>query len=181
MTFARAGIPLFLQFKLPEYMTTARTLYWSDYDQPHLRLTVYPRAKSNQHNLLKQLARTEPEVYYAAPGFYRERDFGEYFVGNAMVRNSAFFSLADLPNITDEEPHHITYRSGQDGFRWHSQDDEYSNAAITGARWSEAMARRLEKPRELGAPYFTGLRQSLVEHAIPNVPATTAARSADRQ
>lgn len=77
----RRGLPLFLQFKLAQYFSyKGRAKCKSGYTQNFFRITVYRQRVSPQHNRLWELARQQPQVYYAAPRFHLEVDFKKLFL-----------------------------------------------------------------------------------------------------
>ena len=132
INFTAAGWPLFLQFKLADYMTR-RAKYSRLYNGPFYRVAVHRRKDSDQHNLLKSLATREPEVYYVAPAFRRQRDFNRLFVNDEVFTNTVFIPLDVLPLLTDDDQHYITFDASSipTGIRWHSDEDEYFQHPIT--------------------------------------------------
>lgn len=160
--FAPAGCPLFVQFKLAAYMKTARAKQWATYGGPYFRVAVTRRTRSNQHNLLRELSRVEPEVYYAAPAFYRQIEFNQAFVNDEILAQSRFIPLRHLPDLADDREHYITYCHGVPGFAWHSGGGQAARAAISGDVWLQHLHQVLAEPRPLGRDYFVGLRALLV-------------------
>src|SRR3989337_2361193 len=69
------GIPYFIQFKLAEALTRSSAAEWRYYGQPYYRIYLHKARRSNQHNLLKNLANKSLHVYYVAPRFYRIGEF----------------------------------------------------------------------------------------------------------
>jgi hypothetical protein len=169
-TFVERGWPLFLQFKLAHCLKTSRATQWEDYRTPFFRISIPERTRSNQYSLLRTLSSTEPEIYFAAPAFYRQIEFNQAFMSNQILNESRFIPLRELPELADDDEHHITYGRSSGGFRWHSQGDSFSSVPISGARWLEGIKAAAMEPRELGSAYFTGLRQHLVgllrEHTL---------------
>ncbi|MGD8623765.1 MAG: hypothetical protein PVF47_12290 [Anaerolineae bacterium] len=160
--FAPAGCPLFLQFKLAAYMKTARAKQWATYGGPYFRVVIPGRTRSNQHNLLRELSRVEPEVYYAAPAFYRQIEFNQAFVNDEILFQSRFIALRHLPDLADDREHYLTYCHGVPGFAWHSGDGQPIPTAISGQAWLGHLRAVLAEPRPLGRDYFLGLRDLLV-------------------
>jgi hypothetical protein len=163
ISFVPSGTPLFLQFKLADYMKTKRAKYWSDHGRPYFRLAIHPPTGSDQHNLLRELSKREQDVYYVAPAFWRERDFNACFKSNGIIRASMCIPIADLPDLVDSQQHHITYCPGQRGFVWHSTQGERYQTIIAGDQWLPALAERATRPRNLGKGYFIDLRRYLVD------------------
>lgn len=161
--FRSAGWPLFLQFKLADCLTRSNANYWSFYGSTFFRIAIGQSGKPRQHNLLCDLSRREDEVYYAAPIFYRQREFNRAFASARVLVESAMIPLNQLPEITDRQRHHITYHSTKPGFRWHSEESSYYHIPVSGQLWLEGLRERLSHPRELGRDYFVELRNALLD------------------
>ena len=105
---SRKGKPLFLQFKIPDYIVQKRLSSTSPYPSPFFRIKMWNRQISDQHNVLKKLSDANPgTVFYVAPVFYKMADFNLHYVSKSISKNSAFFSLNNLPFIKDDDDHHI--------------------------------------------------------------------------
>lgn len=106
----RKGKPLFLQFKIPDYIVQKRSSSTSPYDSPFYRVKMWNRQVSDQHNVLKKLSDANPgTVFYVAPTFHELGKFNLFYMSSSMAKNSAFFSLNNLPFIKDDDDHHIYY------------------------------------------------------------------------
>jgi hypothetical protein len=127
VNFTAMGWPLFLQFKLSEYLSF-HSSYSRSRGEPCYRISVYRLLDSDQHNLLKGLAGREPEVYYAAPAFSRQSDFNRYFINGEIINKTVFISLESLPSLTDNEHHQITFDASTrpSGVKWHSTEGSIS-------------------------------------------------------
>ncbi len=163
VSFEPAGLPLFLQFKLADYMTRPHAKYWSDYGKRFFRMAIRRRKYSNQHNLLRALSAREPEVYYATPAFYLQSEFNRAFTSDRILTDSQFFPLSELPDVVDDEPHYITYCRGMPGFHWHSEDGKYFEAVVSGEVWLGRLKRQALEPRRLGEEFFVDLRTDLAK------------------
>ena len=161
--FPARGYPIYLQFKLAEYMKTAHAREWPTYGSSYYRLTIPSRLRSNRHNLLRALSAEETEVYYASPAFYRQLEFNQAFVSNQLLNESRLIPLCQLPDLADDQPHYVTYCRGVPGFYWHSASGRHIRAAISGDGWLEQLRKHAEEPRSLGSDYFLRLRKRLVE------------------
>jgi hypothetical protein len=161
--FPLVGTPVFLQFKLSEFMKSRRAKYWPNHGSPFYRMAIYKRRASNQHNRLKELSNFEPEVYYAAPAFHKEDRFQRLFASNEIISATAFIPVRGLPPITDNLQHYVTFcDSGLPPlFQWHSNESTPIEEASMGREWLESLHRRIEKPRDLGERFFLQLRTIL--------------------
>jgi hypothetical protein len=160
-SFVPEGCPLFLQFKLADYLERPYANYWSFYDAPFFRVTIPERRFSNQHNLLRALSKLEPEIYYAAPAFHRQDTFNEFFAAGRVVEESVFLPLRALPEVTDEERHHVTYRKGEPRCHWHDAVDHPIPHSPTGSAWRAHLEGLVAEVRELGRDYYLWLRETL--------------------
>lgn len=171
VNFTTAGWPLFLQFKLADYMTR-RAKYAPIYGgRPFFRVAAHRRKDSNQHNLLKRLAMLESEVYYVAPAFYRQREFTRFFVDGEVFTKTAFIPLQILPSQMDDDQHYITYETSSMplGVRWHTDEGEFYHHPITSKAWLEHISQIMSQPRALGLPYLYKLRE-ILHHIIDEAP-----------
>lgn len=121
VSFKKTGWPLYLQFKIPEYLTNRTAREYSFHRHPYWRISIRQSQRSQQHNLLVNFAKNEPNVYYATPTFHTELDFHNYYLGNGILTNSLFIPLSLLPAINDKQQHWITYSSLKNSSAyWHS-------------------------------------------------------------
>ncbi len=110
VSLSRKGKPLFLQFKIPDYIVYKRPSSTSPFPAPFFRIKMWNKRISDQHNILKRLSDKHPgSVFYVAPSFYKSNDFDSHFRSSSICKNSAFFSLNNLPSIKDNGDHHIYY------------------------------------------------------------------------
>jgi len=160
----RRGLPLFLQFKLAQYLNyKSRAKCKSGYTQNFFRVNVYRRRVSPQHNLLWTLSKKHPHVFYAAPVFHSEVDFKSFFLNEEVRSNSIFIPLRRLNEIRDDDEHYITYVSKQlMGFKWWSEDGIYIEHPIGGRDWLTDIQEHLRDPQKLGLDYLLDLRDTLV-------------------
>ncbi len=107
--FAFLGFSLFLQFKRSDALTRSSAREWNLFGHSYFRFPVYRLDKSPQHNLLVELARNEPYVYYCAPAFYTDSDFNSNFVSQTLSEHTVVIPTVGLPLLTDQEQHYIVY------------------------------------------------------------------------
>jgi hypothetical protein len=157
------GWPVFLQFKLADWMKGSTAKYRSHYGASYFRVTVPSHIHSSQHNLLRALSAIEPEVYYAAPQFYRRHEFNALFGQNRIFAESVFVPLTGLPDLDDDAEHDMCYLPGEPKVRWHSLEGKAIAVDVSGSAWAERLRQLVCEPRDLGPDYFTGLRALLVD------------------
>ena len=119
------GLPIYLQFKLSDWLSRGRAKYLRYYRRPYYRIPIASRRRSNQHNLLKDLADAgEEHIYYVAPLFHRLEEFNDAYVANQMTQRSNWFPLHGLPRLVDDEEHDVTFNDSS-SFNWHTLEGEH--------------------------------------------------------
>ncbi|MGM3309197.1 hypothetical protein ACSQ6I_25020 [Anabaena sp. WFMT] len=108
------GIPIFLQFKLSDYMKGRKKtkeiehkLFTGSFYRMHLR----SREKSKQHDLLLKLEKQRNHVYYVTPLFYELKTLNELYINKEIVKNPAFISPSLIGVIPDNDEHHISFQA----------------------------------------------------------------------
>jgi hypothetical protein len=160
--FTLAGWPLFLQFKLADYLSIGNSKQYSFYGSPYFRFSIRPINKSKQHNLLKDLSKEEPEVYYVAPSFYKLVSLNDLFKSVSIFMQSVFVPLTDLPSIHGNEQHCVTFRSSSGPWKWHSDNSFDLRGVYSGEEWLIHIKERMSQPRNLDIRYFKKLRSILI-------------------
>ena len=162
------GHALFLQFKLSDHLIRSNALYWDYYRDPYFRIEVTPSRISEQHNLLRQLAESGEDVFYVAPLFYTISEFDQAFRTNQVGERSIWIPLTDLPDITDNEPHHITF-AGKNNPSWHTEKGNLEGKLIedefSWQRTQSDMSGRFERNdlREINDEYLQELLENLLQ------------------
>lgn len=105
------GKPVFLQFKLSEYLGRTNSKEYKDsilsipYYRMHLRALRY----SEQHNLLMDLENSGESVFYIAPEFHLLTELNDFYLRNVVVNNSAAFSPLNIGPLPDDGPHYVVF------------------------------------------------------------------------
>lgn len=114
------GVPLFLQYKLPEPMVRRTAAEISKHrldgrglSTPFLRMYLMRRSVSQQHELLIRLEQKEPgSVFYAMPRLMGQREFNRAYQAVAVHRESVLFSPNDIGPLPDHAQHTVAYDLG---------------------------------------------------------------------
>lgn len=113
----RAGVPLFLQFKLSHCMvrSSAMEVRQRVLTKPFYRMHLYARNESRQHERLMALEALGNEVYYAAPEFHRHQQLNAAYLQRQVIAQSWFFRPSTIGAIPDDgRPHHVAFKAGED-------------------------------------------------------------------
>jgi hypothetical protein len=160
----RPGLPLFLQFKLSEYMQRSYAGQWDQFGEPYYRFWIHARRHSDQHDLLLTLDDGTAEVLYAAPRFHEVADLNTHFSSGRVEVNSIFFAPSEIGSMPDDEQHPLAFEQTADhGFL-------YSEPKRISARYhSDGLAQVLrerltdERARLPTAEIFQRLFSKIVE------------------
>lgn len=121
------SIPVFLQFKLSDYMTgrsnseeIKQGLFKGSFYRMHLR----SRKHSRQHDLLLKLEKKKTHVYYVTPLFYTLEELNDYYVNNQIIANSTFITPHSIGMIKDDDNHHISFQEAGKPFYIFSEPRE---------------------------------------------------------
>src|SRR5205809_7131835 len=105
---------IFLQFKIPSVLTRSSSLKPTAYSIPYYRFPFRTK-KPNQHQLLLDLAATQPLVSYVAPLFHQLSDLDRFFSLGSVHRHSTFVSPSQIGPL-DAMSHQLSYRPGETVF-----------------------------------------------------------------
>ena len=111
------GVPLFLQFKLSDYMIGPRTIESTEglLQPPFYRMHLRPLRHSQQHRMLLDLesagvANTNNLVFYAAPAFHTTTELNDAYASREVVKRSVFFRPSAIGNLPDDQDHHVAFQ-----------------------------------------------------------------------
>ena len=121
------GHPKYFQFKLSAYLNRSNAIHWQNHRRSHYRVRVTTRPRPNrpagtdQHSNLKRLAKTVDDVFYVAPRFHNEDEFSRLFLQGQVTDNSLWAPLKDLPCVSDNGVHYMSFNRDQKEPWWHSE------------------------------------------------------------
>lgn len=152
LSFSIRGVPVFLQFKLSEALTTGRARYWSHYRQLYYQFRLYPFRRSPQHNRLVSLSKSFPLVFYCAPLFHTYMEFSNYFGAGTIWLNTKWIYLDGLKTIRGYAKHSITYSRSDPPWQ-HS--DRHMGKSINSEELLQRVVRSVkEEPVEVTKAYL---------------------------
>ena len=103
-------VPLFLQFKVPIVIRRRSKLIPPDYWVPYYRF-VLRTWEPNQHQLLLDLEKKFPLVFYVAPLFDKVERLDEHFVNKQVHSYSTFIQPSRIGPL-DNSMHYVAFQSG---------------------------------------------------------------------
>ncbi len=106
------GIPVFLQFKLSDYLSRRSAKEFDKFKNPYYRMHLHRIDHSNQHRLLLEWENKGEAVFYIAPEFHEPSVFSDHYLKNTIVEHSAVFKPSAIGSITDTENHYVVFESG---------------------------------------------------------------------
>ena len=102
-------IPVFLQFKLSDYLTTRRALDFDRFGGPYYRFKLRALSYSKQHDLLLELEKEWSTVYYAAPRFHTSSELNKAFALGRVHKQSVFVRPSSIGALPDESEHTVSF------------------------------------------------------------------------
>ena len=123
VALSRPGRPLFLQFKLAQYMHGWNAREFSQpsrqrpfFNRPFYRMHVRPRGASKQHELLLDLEQQRiGRVQYCAPAFHTLGQLNAFYNAKRIARYSRFVRPSQLPTISDDDEHWLSFQRARGG------------------------------------------------------------------
>lgn len=113
----------FLQYKVPDFLTRPNAIEWGQLSPPgnYFRISIYPKTRSPQHNLMREFAKDKINVYYCAPGFSSYVEYSSYHLQKRIAEHSAFIPVDQLPPNWGSTRHSVIYRINPLQFMWCSE------------------------------------------------------------
>ena len=113
-------------------------------------------AGTDQHTRLKHLAKTVDDVFYVAPRFHSEEEFNRLFLQGKVTNNSLWAPLKDLPLVSDNDAHYMTFTRSQTVPLWHSEA-----VRLEGNFTAEEHYGRIREVVTMDEDFFRALRINL--------------------
>ena len=107
----RGGLPLFLQFKLSDWMVrrTAREAQTGQMSVPYYRMQLRPRRHSAQQEMLLNLENDGHEVYYVAPAFHEPSQLNDAYRERKVVARSIWMRPSFIGPLRDDDDHCVAF------------------------------------------------------------------------
>ena len=164
---------LFLQHKITTYACNRKGKnldVWDCYQGPYFRFHIEKITKTQQHNILVELAATGEEVCYCAPIFIGFANLQIHFLQNQLLDFSRFFPLGNMGKIIDSEPHSVSCDPSGTFAYFHSNAKK-----LPGMKnWNQLIKETT--PKQVDVEYVTSLLTNLkrsfesVFKAAPKIP-----------
>lgn len=107
-----AGNPLFLQFKLSDWMVLDSAKGADKVAVPHYRMHLRPLKHSKQHDLLLRLESRGKCVFYAAPEFSRAEELNDVYQKKNVIQRTAFFRPSAIGHLPTKDDHFVCFGVG---------------------------------------------------------------------
>ncbi len=109
----RPGLPLFLQFKLSDYLSRANALEMHIFNNPYYRIYITKRNHSNQHQMLYELELNNElnEVFYTAPLFHEPEELNHAYLNGNVSNRSLWIKPSDIGLLVDDDQHYVVFDS----------------------------------------------------------------------
>jgi hypothetical protein len=141
------GVPLFLQFKVPEVLMGSRANEAALLGLPHYRMKLRPLKYSDQHNLLLALEADGNDVFYACPEIDLPEQLNDAFINQTVEDRTWFFVPSDIGAL-DREEHYIAYVAGASAGYFRSPEPAQELRRISGETiFHRILPERIRTPR----------------------------------
>lgn len=149
---------LFLQHKVSTCACNRRGKnfnVWNCYQGPYYRFHIEKITKTQQHNILVELAANGEDVYYCAPLFTGFANLQAHYMQNQVLDFSRFFPPGSMGNIIDSESHSVSYNpTGTIGY-FHSNAKKLPETK----NWNQLS--RETTPKQVDVDYVASLLSNL--------------------
>lgn len=166
---ALRGHPLFLQFKLSEFMQRRSAAEAKIAGLPYFRFALPRRSQSNQHRLLIELEQRGHTVFYVAPLFHEAASLNSAFFDREIVTQSVFVKPSEIGELPDSRVHRVVYSRNAPDVLFCSKARKL-DSAIRGAEFAEALRRMTaeREPQLLDDNFFEQLAVQMLTIFSPN-------------
>jgi hypothetical protein len=113
------GKPLFLQFKVPKWISRRSLKMPPGFTTPYYRMHLHSRRISRQHAILVALDSGGQKTFYVSARFHTLPDLSSRYSADTVLQGSAFFRPSRIGPIADDAQHWVAYQGA--GNRWFRQ------------------------------------------------------------
>ena len=99
----------------------------------------------------------QDDIVYVAPRFHRDAEFNDLFGKGEVTTNSLWATVKDLPSVTDNHTHYLTFAKDQTIPWWHSEEQR-----LEGSFTAEEHYEKVNERMPIDNDYFRDLRAKLV-------------------
>lgn len=163
------GYPLFLQFKVSEYMKRRNAKESKLVGLPYFRFALHRKTQSNQHQLLIELEKKDNAVFYAAPKIHEVENLNDAFFNKEVVVRSLFVSPAEIGELPDNDIHRVVF-SSESPDAYYCSVPRRLKLMVRGEYFTEALHRALlqREAQILDDAFFNRLVSDMVSLVSPN-------------
>ena len=115
------GIPLLLQFKVPEVLTKRSKLIPAGWATPYYRMYLRPSRHSEQHALLMEHDYAGRAVFYAAPRFHTTDALNDHFLTTQVYHRSFLIKPSEIGALPDPFEHCVAYQADGEEHEFQSE------------------------------------------------------------
>lgn len=126
----RPGMPIFLQFKLSDFMKgkNAKEVKDGTFDPPFYRFHLRCAKDMNQHSLLVDLNNRGEDVRYIAPAFYLSDELNDAFNDKEVIDRSIQIKPSEIGDLAVGR-HHIAFKAANGPWKPYSDGEGESRNA----------------------------------------------------
>ena len=115
------GVPMLLQFKVPEVLTRHSRRRPEGFGLPYYRMHLHPYRHSEQHRLLLEHQQEGRQVFYVSPRFSTTAELNVHYLAGNVWFNSFIIAPRDIGDLPDDDDHCIAYGADGIGHQFQSE------------------------------------------------------------
>ena len=141
----RPGLPLFLQFKLSDYLSRTNASEMNIFNNPYYRMYITKRNHSNQHQMLHELELNNElnEVFYTAPLFHEPEELNDAYLNGNVSNRSLWIHPSQIGLLPDDEQHYVVFDSPTN---WHMcSEPKKMDFNVTFEKMTDELIQNLHK------------------------------------
>ncbi len=157
------GVPLFLQFKIPQVVTKSTKKRPAGFALPYYRMHLLRRKFSLQHQSLLTHAKQRRLVFYSAPLFHTTNNLNSYYDRREVPKNCAFFRPQQIGPL-DDAAHYVAYEKPSK-VGWLFSDPVQLEGGIDFEHFVVEVQRSLSITRvqETNSEFFKSLAEEMIQ------------------
>ena len=153
------GAPMFLQFKVSDYMTHWRSAHHAFLQNtPYYRFHLHPSNNFQQHNRLRVLSQNYPDTYYVAPEVNTGVAFQNAYLAQMVTEDSRFIPVNLCYDIAEGDSHEIFY--SQSHGIWQASEPQQIETAHD-RDFATLLKRSTERSRPINRDFASELIRNL--------------------
>lgn len=154
--------PIFLQFKLADFMGRRSASEWQLFGAAYYRMHLRPRRFSRQHALLLNLQAPSRNVYYVAPHFHQTWRLNWCYLNRQVATWSIFVPPSAIGPLPNDADHYVAFL--QEKAYFCSRNPKLLDYDVSGHHHAELFSRLAQSAeRKADRRFFLSILDEMQE------------------